>query len=212
MALLEAMDPEGLSAWFKSLDDIFHRKPPMSPDVLMDTGDLLAEWMEEYAASCEAEKFLQEFQTEKKRILDQEAGTDAVWTGFQEAACHFLDQIRQEMSNREKLPIRLAKAYINEHYAEPITLEKTAEVVGLSPAYFSNNFKKFEKRTFTDYLTAVRLAAAKELLVTTQKTNYEIAVSVGYAEDKYFCKVFKKEVGIRPGEYRKLYYKGGREV
>lgn len=212
MALLEAMDPEGLSAWFKSLDDIFHRKPPMSPDVLMDTGDLLAEWMEEYAASCEAEKFLQEFRTEKKRILDQEAGTDAVWTGFREAACHFLDQIRQEMSNREKLPIRLAKAYINEHYAEPITLEKTAEVVGLSPAYFSTNFKKFEKRTFTDYLTAVRLAAAKELLVTTQKTNYEIAVSVGYAEDKYFCKVFKKEVGIRPGEYRKLYYKGGREA
>ena len=39
-------------------------------------------------------------------------------------------------------------------------------------------------------------------------TNGEIAARIGYSDEKYFAKVFKKEVGIRPAEYRKLYYRG----
>ncbi|WP_434309930.1 response regulator transcription factor [Hominifimenecus sp. rT4P-3] len=212
VSLLEAMDSDGMASWFERLDELLRRKPPVAPAVLQEVGTLLLTEMEAYAVSCEAEMIFKEFRPEWEQIWDREAGANAVWDRLKSVSCHFLERVRQEKSNREGLPIRLAKAYINEHYAEPITLEKTAEVVGLSAAYFSTNFKKFEKRTFTDYLTAVRLAAARELLVTTQKTNYEIALSVGYADDKYFCKVFKKEVGIRPGEYRKLYYKGGKGV
>ena len=115
---------------------------------------------------------------------------------------------KKQKQNEEKLPIRLAKAWIAEHYGDAVTLEMVADQVGLSPTYFSTQFRQIEGRTFSDYLTSVRMEAARDLLSTTSMTNYEIADRIGYSDEKYFGKVFKKEVGIRPGEYRKLYYRG----
>lgn len=206
---LEAADAEGLRKWFQDLFRAMEKNPPISPPVLERTAEQLMNLGETYAKANQAEESYQEFLQAKTLIWEEEAGLEAVWNRLGEETGRFVERVREETNSRESIPIRLAKAYIEEHYWEPITLEKTAEAVGLSPAYFSTNFKKFQKRTFTDYLTSVRLEAAKELLSTTQKTNYEIAVQVGYADDKYFCKVFKREVGIRPGEYRKLYYRGG---
>ena len=119
--------------------------------------------------------------------------------------CRCLEDWKKQKLNREKRPIRLAKAWIEEHFGEAISLETVAEEVGLSPAYFSTSFRQVEGRTFSDYLTSGRMEAARSFRSSTTMTNLEIASSIGYADEKYFGKVFKKEVGIRPGEYRKLY-------
>ncbi|UUZ85008.1 helix-turn-helix transcriptional regulator [Paenibacillus sp. P26] len=55
---------------------------------------------------------------------------------------------------------------------------------------------------FSDYLTEVRIRKAKEPLVHSDLKIYEIADKVGYADQRYFSQVFRKQMGSRPGEYR----------
>lgn len=110
---------------------------------------------------------------------------------------------RQQEDGR---PIRLAKQYVQQHYASPLTLEEVAAHAGFSASYFSTLFKAAEGQTFSEYLEGVRIAGAKALLKDSDKTVDEIANSVGYADSKYFRKVFKRATGMRPSEYRKLYW------
>lgn len=107
--------------------------------------------------------------------------------------------------NIEKKPIRTAINYINEHYSENMSLETISAVVDLNPVYFSSIFKKETGQNFIEYLTAVRLEQAKTLLLESDYNISEIAWKVGYQDEKYFMRVFKKEMGITCAKYRKLY-------
>ena len=57
--------------------------------------------------------------------------------------------------------------------------------------------------TFTQYLTALRIGKAKELLETTEKRSSQIALEVGYNDAHYFSYLFKKNTGLTPSEYRR---------
>ncbi len=104
-----------------------------------------------------------------------------------------------------KKPIRMAIHYIEKNYSSPIGLEEVAGVVDLNPVYFSNIFKKETGENFTDYLANYRMEVAKDLLKNSSKNINEIAQETGYEDSRYFSKVFKKIVGIKPTEYRKIY-------
>ena len=204
--LLETVNPEGMETWFAPLLNNWDQGKPPRPEVLTEVRDKLLQGAEKCSEKQQAQDAARELRRITEIESDEADGPREFFHILMQHLVQHLEGLRREMASREKLPIRLAKAYIDEHYSETVTLEDTAAKVGLSSSYFSTSFKKFEKRTFSEYLTSVRMEAAKELLATTRKTNYEIALSVGYTDDKYFCKVFKKEVGIRPGEYRKLYF------
>lgn len=103
-------------------------------------------------------------------------------------------------------PIRLAIEYIKKHYADKITLEDVAAHSGFNPTYFSEKFKEKTGKNFTDFLTEVRMEAAKELLRDSRRTIGQIGDAVGYKDAKYFSQQFTKCVGMKPTEYRKLYY------
>jgi len=75
--------------------------------------------------------------------------------------------------------------------------------VFISPSYFLSLFKKETGQTFTDYLTSVRITAAKGLLMTTALTITEIAYEVGFNNSNYFSSTFKKMTGVSAKEYRK---------
>ena len=109
------------------------------------------------------------------------------------------------MREKNAKPILRAFAYIEQHYAEPITLNTIAELVQLNPIYFSSLFKRETGKNFTEYLTEYRVKIAKEMLRSTNKNVNEIADALGYADARYFSKVFKKEVGVKPTDYRKIY-------
>jgi two-component system response regulator YesN len=94
------------------------------------------------------------------------------------------------------------KDYIHGNYGSNITLETIAAEVFLSPVYLSFLFKQVESMNITDYITHVRIEQAKSLLTTTNGKTYEIANMVGYQDDKYFSRIFKKRVGMTPSEYR----------
>jgi len=98
--------------------------------------------------------------------------------------------------------IRKAVAYMKNHYMDDISLEVMSELVHVSPAYFSRLFLKETGRTFTDYLTNLRLSEAKHLLLHTDLPVYTVAERVGYRNARYFLKLFKETFGLTPTAFR----------
>ena len=100
--------------------------------------------------------------------------------------------------------IQRAQEYIAEHYMENITLNDLAESVGISSGYLSSLFPQILQCGFVDYLNKVRIERACCYLEQNYFKNYEIAYRVGFRDEKYFSKVFKKLKGVTPKEYRSM--------
>lgn len=92
--------------------------------------------------------------------------------------------------------------YIQRHLSEKITLEEVASHVQLSPTYFSKIFKEEVQTSFSAYVNRQRIDKSKELLGNSQLSLVEIAGLVGFEDQSYFNKVFKRNTGISPGKYR----------
>ena len=100
------------------------------------------------------------------------------------------------------LLIQQVKEYLQENYTQRITLNSAAALVYLTPTYLSKLFAEVEGMGFSEYLSALRIQHAKEALLDYHRRIYEIAAQVGYQDVKHFMKVFKKQVGMTPREYR----------
>lgn len=98
--------------------------------------------------------------------------------------------------------IRRALSYMAEHFSEPLTLENVARAVELSPSYFSTLFHQVVGVNFREHLCRIRVEESKQLLASTDYSLTNIALAVGFADQSYFCKVFKRIVGMTPGKYR----------
>lgn len=128
---------------------------------------------------------------------------------YEELRSWFLAKIREATryvyENKEKSSVSLveqAKSYINTHYFKEISLDEVSREVNISPYYFSKLFKDETGGNFIDYVTAIRMEKAKELLNTTDKSMKEICSEVGYSDPNYFSRSFKKNVGVTPTEYK----------
>lgn len=97
--------------------------------------------------------------------------------------------------------------YMAQHYHEPISIDSLALLSSLSPNYFGEAFKKAYGQNATDYLTELRIGQAKKLLRETDLLLKEIALQVGYSDEFYFSRKFKKVVGISPSAYSKTNHK-----
>ena len=93
--------------------------------------------------------------------------------------------------------------YIATHYAEDITLDQLAQLVGTSPANFRRQFTRTFGISPGRYITTIRLNAVRKLLETTDKLVSEIAAETGFWDQSHLTKLFKRERGITPGEYRR---------
>ena len=98
--------------------------------------------------------------------------------------------------------IKRAINYIREHYQEAITLDALADKLEITPEYLSTLFNREVEINFTTFLKRFRISHAKRLLKTTDLKVYEIAKMVGYADPKYFIRVFKEVQGASPKEFR----------
>lgn len=98
--------------------------------------------------------------------------------------------------------VQKGKQFIEENLGNELTLNAAAEHVNLSAVYFSRIFKEEEGQNFIDYVTQRRMQLACELLENNVKTA-EICDRIGYHDMKHFYKVFKKNMGISPGQYKK---------
>ena len=101
------------------------------------------------------------------------------------------------------LAVKKTQGMIHEFYADGITLNEIADRLNLTQEYLGSQFHKEVGENFSAYIRNYRLSKAKELLIGTQLKQYEIAEKIGYADAKYFARVFKECVGMSPAEYRK---------
>lgn len=97
----------------------------------------------------------------------------------------------------------MAVKYLQQHFYEPIGLNDAAEQAGLSPAYFSTVFKQEMGIGFSAYLLSLRLERVCARLRATAQTSKQISEDAGFSDYPYFCRVFKKNLGVGPIEYRK---------
>ena len=98
--------------------------------------------------------------------------------------------------------IQMAIGYIQEHFAENLTVNVLVEHYGMSPNYFSSMFKKEMSRSAVNYITELRINQARELLYHSELSVVDISKKVGYEDSQYFFRVFKKYLGMTPLQYR----------
>ncbi|MBD0380166.1 response regulator [Paenibacillus sedimenti] len=108
-----------------------------------------------------------------------------------------------ENQQKDKNVIFEIAAFLDQHYHEDITLQDIANRFFLSREYISRKFKQEFEVNLSDYLGQIRMDKAKVLLQNPHLRISQVAEMVGYQDEKYFSKVFKKQVGISPNEYRK---------
>ena len=98
--------------------------------------------------------------------------------------------------------VNQAFEYIAENYAENLSLAEVAEQLGISGGYLSSLFNQNVHCGFVDYINTVRVDRACCYLEQDYLKTYEIAYKVGFNDEKYFSKVFKKIKGVSPKQYR----------
>ena len=99
--------------------------------------------------------------------------------------------------------IERAAAYFNENYNTKISIDDYAESLHISTNWFIHNFKQYAGMSPAQYILSLRMVNAQSLLERTTYNIKEISEIVGYENPLYFSRVFKKEIGKSPAQYRK---------
>lgn len=116
-----------------------------------------------------------------------------------------LSEIRYDDGGKYADKFRLILKYIEQNYANDITLEELASIAGYSTYHFSRIFKKYSSTTFINFLNHRRVKAAELLLLESGNSITDVAMQVGFASLTTFNRVFKSINGCTPSEYKKLY-------
>jgi YesN/AraC family two-component response regulator len=98
--------------------------------------------------------------------------------------------------------VKYALVYMHQNYAQPLTRKELAEKVGVSENYLSQIFHQELGISPWDGLTRLRIQKAKELLTGNEDTITQVAMQVGFNDSAYFSRVFRKQIGLSPQEYR----------
>lgn len=113
------------------------------------------------------------------------------------------DYIETQNKNKSNPTIKRTLDYINANLEKEISLVSAADFAKVKPVYLSRLFKEETGKNFIEYLTDMRLDKAKQLLADDELNIKEITYSVGYADQNYFSKIFRKKFGMTPTEFRK---------
>ncbi len=128
----------------------------------------------------------------------------------QELLCQIIDVLfdpGQEHGGAAGERIETVLHFIERNLSKGVTLEEAAEFAHVSPCYLSRLFRKKMNTTFISYLKGQRIERAKVLLKNSDLPISNVSLDLSYADANYFCKAFKKEVGVSPSEYRQQFQK-----
>lgn len=104
-------------------------------------------------------------------------------------------------------PVNLVNNYIRAHFSESdLTVKSISLQLNFSTSHLCTIYKKKTGRTINAALTAVRIDAARQLLKSSDSKLYAIGKQVGYPDGKYFTKIFTRETGLTPRQYREQHY------
>ena len=203
---VEALDAAAVQDDVQILYEQLCRQPDYSPlklfRLIKTFTEIIRETWEENAVEGQ---IISEFEYAVEELMDRSTTEARLIQRFQDAVEYSFRKVLETRRQSGSASIREAKQYLAEHYRENPSLEDVADRVGMSPTYLSAMFKKEVGIGFSDYLIQLRCEEAKRLIRTTQEPLASVAEAVGYQDAKYFSRIFRKTVGIKPSEYRKLY-------
>ncbi|MNW37732.1 putative response regulatory protein [compost metagenome] len=167
---------------------------------------------EHLKATCAAlifmiNSYLDKYKMEKGKLWEIDPYKQLEELKTQRDFISWIEQLKVKLLNEldhadePKRMIAKAKQFVNRNYMEEISLESVSKYINFSANYFSAVFKKETGTNFIDYVTNVRIEAAKRLLTEQKYKIYEISQMVGYENEHYFSRVFKKITGVSPKRF-----------
>lgn len=115
---------------------------------------------------------------------------------------HSMEQTTVSLNDRKQ--IENVTAYINDHATYPLTLEQLSKIACMGNTKLKKTFKQINGCTITEYIQQTRIGQAEFLLSNTDLSIAQIAKTVGYSNASRFAELFQRNIGILPGEYRKI--------
>ncbi|MFB9275382.1 helix-turn-helix domain-containing protein [Cohnella cellulosilytica] len=181
--------------WLKALpDDLLAVLQPDGPSVIPYQGELLFSLMKQINAIA----FLRPDKL-------QDRGSLLLLSLLSEIDALAAD----ESPETERLPPQLAKALsvIDSHPSSPLTVDQLARQVGWTPEHLARSFSRHLGMTPKETIVRKKIDRACQLLLYGRMSVKEIAFEVGFADENYFCRVFKAAKAITATDYRAKYYK-----
>ena len=112
------------------------------------------------------------------------------------------DVLKKEKENARNIEMEV-KRYVKEHLSDNILISDIANHLHFNPNYLMRAFKSETGLSILEYIVRARMEAAKKILKGTRLPVKDVAYMVGYMDGVYFTKVFHKETGMTPSQYRK---------
>jgi AraC-like DNA-binding protein len=137
-----------------------------------------------------------------ERLLEAES-FESLCQLMDQAISEFIDTIQSQTNERSNQKVAILLDFIRENYRKKISLEMAARRAGLSKFRTAHLVKAVTRKTVFQILKEVRIQKARELLKKTSMSCTEIAYEVGYNEQSYFIKQFKRVVGVTPTRFRR---------
>lgn len=155
---------------------------------------------EDFIRVCEILKMLQnEYSTHSD-------GRETLLTAYFMMLAVLLSRLyasKQSGKDRSAENITAAAEFIERNFTEKLTLDSIAEVTHYSSRHFVRIFNETYHQTPQEYILSLRLRRAMSLLEEGELSIEETAQQSGFGDGNYFCRVFKKQTGVTPGEYRR---------
>jgi AraC family transcriptional regulator len=116
---------------------------------------------------------------------------------------------RKYLKSPEKKPPRWlerVKEYLRENYTDAPRLDDLAAAAGVHPTHLARVFRRFEHCTVGEYVRKIRIERARQRIISPSAASLvEIALDLGFADQTHFNRAFKKQTGMSPGEFRRIF-------
>lgn len=145
------------------------------------------------------------FDERLREMSEYAAYLSAFGTQFASICADIADVVQASQLNKSVSIISHCIDYLAENYGDnALTQESIAQMFHFSPSYFGTLFKTTTGQTFVQYLSNLRIRKAQEMLKDSGLKVYDIAKRTGFADVRYFIRVFKKNTGTSPNQYRQI--------
>lgn len=124
-----------------------------------------------------------------------------------ELSNQYLKNATQQKTDKSSQRMEQICNWIKLHAYENITVAQVADKFNISSVYLTRLFQKYQQQSTLDYIHNEKITLAQELLLTTSKSVKEISYQLGFTNDKYFMRLFKKLTNMTPTQYRNTYTK-----
>lgn len=142
--------------------------------------------------------------TENLKRIYEEKTRQEVLRVLKRAISSLAEKSKDEQLSRNERTARQIILYIEENYGKDLSLDTLSEYFRLSKTYINHLLKSHNKKSFLEVLQECRMVKAEELITEGRYRIYEIAEMVGYHDQSYFIKVFKKTYGSTPNSYKRV--------